>query len=475
VLKLITQQQISITSLQITPNAGAPGTSIGFTATVTGLPAFATPTGTVTLTSGSTTLGTITLASGTGTFSTTSLTAGSYSVIATYSGDVVYATSASTAQTVSIQNTPTVALTATPSTTNIGTAVALKATVSSSAGTPTGTVYFLDGTTTLGSAVLSGGTASYSATALAVGSHAITARYSGDSNFVTVASSAQTVTITLVTPTVALTATPATATVGMAVALGATVSGTGAAPTGSVTFLDGTTTLATVNLASGAANYSATSLTVGTHTITAKYSGDGNYFAATTMSQTVTINPLPPTLTAAFSPSTLTIVHGSVGTSTLTLTPANGFAGTVTFSCGTLPASASCGFAPTSLTFTAASSAAQSTTLSVSTTSAIIGMLQPAPVNPGRHGGLKGIAFAGLLVLPMAFSRRARQALRKRSIVSLALALFTLLVTGVLSGCSSAGPSTTVATTTTPGAYTVSVAITGAPSTTTINLQVNVQ
>jgi hypothetical protein len=474
VVKLITQQQVSTTALQVTPNAGGPGTSISFTATVTGLPAFATPTGTVTLTSGTTTLGTITLANGTGTFSTTSLAAGTYSVIATYLGDVVYTTSVSTAQAVSIQNTPTVALTATPSTTTIGTAVALKATVSSAAGTPTGTVYFLDGTTTLGSAVLSGGTASYSAAALAVGSHAITARYGGDSNFVTVTSTAQTVTITLITPNVVLTATPATATVGTAVALGASVAGTGAAPTGSVIFLDGTTTLATVNLASGAASYSTAALTVGTHTITAKYNGDSNYAALTTTPQTVTINPLPPTLMAAFSPSTLTIVHGSVGTSTLTLTPANGFAGTLTFSCGTLPGSASCGFSPTSLTFTAASSAPQSTTLSVSTTSAIIGLLQPVPANPSLHGGLNGIALAGLLLLPMAFSRRVRRAIRSRSVPVLALTLFALLVTAGFSGCSS-GSSTPSATTTTPGAYTVSVTVSGAPSSTTVNLQVNVQ
>src|SRR5665213_3632467 len=79
------------TALQITPTAFSPGTSIGFTATVTGLSGFATPTGTVTLANGANTLGTITLANGTGTFSTTTLAAGTYSVVATYSGDVVYA------------------------------------------------------------------------------------------------------------------------------------------------------------------------------------------------------------------------------------------------------------------------------------------------------------------------------------------------------------------------------------------------
>jgi len=473
VLKLITQQQTSATALQITPTAGAPGTSIGFTATVTGLPTFSIPTGTVTLTSGSTTLGTITLANGTGTFNTSTLAVGTYSVVATYSGDVVYGSSTTTAQTVSIQNTPTVALTATPSTTTIGTAVALVATVASTAGTPTGTVYFMDGTNTLGSTVLVSGVASYSATALAVGSHSITARYSGDSNFIALNSSAQTVTINLITPTVTLTATPATAQTGTVIALGATVTGTGASPTGTVKFMDGTTTLATVNLASGAASYSATALAVGTHLITASYSGDANFSALVSTAQTVTITAIPPSITAVFSPASLTIVHGSTGTSTLTVTPANGFAGTLNFSCGSLPSSASCGFLPTSLTFTAASSAPQSTVLTVSTSASVIGALRPAPFAP-RGGRPTETIYAALLLLPLAFTRRGRRILRAHSATTLALCLCALVGLGIVSGCG--GSNTPAPAATTPaGNYTVSIAVAGAPSTTAVSLQITVQ
>jgi len=473
VMKLNTQQQTSTTALQITPNAGAPGTSIGFTATVTGVTGFAMPTGTVTLTNGSTVLGTITLANGTGTFNTTTLAVGTYSVVATYSGDVVYGSSTTTAQTVTIQNTPTVALTATPSTATIGTAIALKATVASSAGTPTGTVFFMDGTNILGSAALVSGVASYSATALAVGSHSITARYSGDSNFVALNSSAQTVTINLFTPTVALTATPATAQVGTAIALGATVTGTGATPTGTVKFMDGTTTLATINLASGAASYSATALAVGSHTITASYSGDTNFATLTSAPQTVTITAIPPSITAVFSPTSLTIVHGSTGTTTLTITPTNGFAGTLNFSCGTLPSSASCGFAPPSLTFTAASSAPQSTVVTVSTSAAIIGALRPAPFAP-RSGSPTGTVFAALLLLPLAFTRRGRRILRAHSATTLALCLCALVGLGIVSGCG--GSNTPAAAATTPaGNYTISIAVAGAPSATSLNLQITVQ
>jgi hypothetical protein len=61
----------------------------------------------------------------------------------------------------------------------IGDAVMLTATVAGGSGT-SGAVTFLDGATTLGIVTLSGTTASFSTTTLALGSHAITARYSGD-------------------------------------------------------------------------------------------------------------------------------------------------------------------------------------------------------------------------------------------------------------------------------------------------------
>ena len=48
---------------------------------------------------------------------------------------------------------------------------------------PTGTVSFYDGTTLLGSAALSSGSADLATSALAVGSHSITAVYSGSADY----------------------------------------------------------------------------------------------------------------------------------------------------------------------------------------------------------------------------------------------------------------------------------------------------
>src|SRR5262249_3163435 len=65
----------------------------------------------------------------------------------------------------------------------VGQVVTFTATVSAS-GTPTGTVTFNDGATTLGTATLNNsGQATFATSALAVGSHTITASYGGDAAF----------------------------------------------------------------------------------------------------------------------------------------------------------------------------------------------------------------------------------------------------------------------------------------------------
>ena len=71
---------------------------------------------------------------------------------------------------------------ANPST--FGQAVTLTATVSGSGGPPTGTVTFKSGATTLGSSALNGsGQATFTTSSLSVGSHSITAIYSGNASF----------------------------------------------------------------------------------------------------------------------------------------------------------------------------------------------------------------------------------------------------------------------------------------------------
>ena len=52
--------------------------------------------------------------------------------------------------------------------------------------------------------------------------------------------------------------------------------------------------------------------------------------------------PPSPSITAALSPSSVTVVAGATATSTLTVTPAGGFSGSVSITCGSLPTYAAC-------------------------------------------------------------------------------------------------------------------------------------
>ena len=70
---------------------------------------------------------------------------------------------------------------------------------------------------------------------------------------------------------------------------------------------------------------------VGTHLVKAIYSGDVNYGGST--SAEVSLIVVPPGLT--LSGTSVSIVAGATGTSTLTITPTNGFSGSVTLECGT--------------------------------------------------------------------------------------------------------------------------------------------
>jgi GH25 family lysozyme M1 (1,4-beta-N-acetylmuramidase) len=102
----------------------------------------------------------------------------------------------------------TVSLTSSPNPSLSGQSVAFTATVTSGGGTPTGTVTFMDGGSTLGAQSLSGGVAVFSTAVLSVGSHSVTAVYSGDGSFAPSTSSPLIQTVTPSTYTVTLSASP---------------------------------------------------------------------------------------------------------------------------------------------------------------------------------------------------------------------------------------------------------------------------
>lgn len=84
------------------------------------------------------------------------------------------------------------------------------------------------------------------------------------------------------TPTVILTASANPLMYGQTITFSAAVDPSGSGgptPTGSVTFYDAGNSIGSANLAGGVANFSPSSLSAGTHTITSTYNGDNNYLS----------------------------------------------------------------------------------------------------------------------------------------------------------------------------------------------------
>jgi hypothetical protein len=156
-----------------------------------------------------------------------------------------------------------------------GQSVTFTATVSGGT-SPTGTVQFFDGATSLGTVALAGSTAALSTSALAVGTHPITATYSGDIDDTPSTSAPLSQVVNAAGPGVTATSLVSSLnpyTVGQAVTFTATVSG-GTSPTGNVQFREGATVLATVPLAGATAAFTTSALSAGVHVITADYTGD---------------------------------------------------------------------------------------------------------------------------------------------------------------------------------------------------------
>jgi hypothetical protein len=108
-------------------------------------------------------------------------------------------------------------------------------------------------------------------------------------------------------------------------------------PTGSVTILvDGSSQGPSITLSDGIATYSFTSTTSGNHVIQATYSGDSAY-AGSTGSLVLNVGGSSGSGSGTFtlSATNLSVVQGSSGTSTITLTPQNGYLGTVAWTIST--------------------------------------------------------------------------------------------------------------------------------------------
>jgi sugar lactone lactonase YvrE len=269
---------VSSTTVASNVNPVASGQSVTFTATVT--PGAAT--GNVQFYDGQNSLVVVALSGGTASYSTSALTAGTHSITGNYLGSSGYAPSFSNTLAEVVKTNSSVALTSAPNPALAGGAVTFNATVTPA--TATGSVQFLDGTTVLGTGSLSNGSASFTTSALTQATHSITAVYGGDASDAGAASAVLSQSIKLLVG-LAVSVNPSAPVAGQVVTLNATMN---AAATGTVTFSDGSTVLATVAVASGAASFSTSSLAADVHVLGFAYSGDATYMSAgTSFHQTI--------------------------------------------------------------------------------------------------------------------------------------------------------------------------------------------
>ncbi len=278
-----------------TPDPSVPGQAVTVSVTVAGSGGVA-PTGTVAIT-GADVNCTITLSGGSGSCTVTFNSAGTKTLTATYSGDAAYASSSDTeSHTVNKGSTTTTITADTPDPSVVGASVTVSVTVSGAGATPTGLV-LITGADTSCIITLSGGSGSCSVIFNTNGNKTLYATYSGDTNYngsgdteSHVVKYASTTTITGHVPN------PSTP--GQSVAIGVTVSGSGATPTGTVT-ISGADVNCTITLAGGSGSCNIVFNTTGAKTITATYSGDANYAPSSdTEAHSVVLGPSTVTITA---------------------------------------------------------------------------------------------------------------------------------------------------------------------------------
>jgi hypothetical protein len=417
----------------------------------------------VTASDGTTVTGTITFYDGTTSFCTlaladgascppgteTNFEAGTHTFTAVYSGDATHAGATSNAVTVTVaQDTTTTALASSTNPIAAGSNVIYTAMVAGAHGPITGTVTFLDGSASMGSATLdSNGAAALSSLMLAPGSHTITAMYTGNSNSApstsTILIEVQAV-LTATTTTLTSSANPATSAENITFTAAVTAMGA-KPPTGTVTFVESGTILGSAPLnATGAAVWNASTLSVGTHNIVARYAGDTNSTPSISTAITQVVNDSTPPNTFTIGVDQITVVAGETALVPVKIAAGSGFAKAITLSCSGLPEEASC----SSASGTAATAESSTRTLKISTSAPRdCGSTTPYG-SPSQNAALPitGPTLAGLLlaIIPK----------RRRPLKHLLAALISIAAIASMTGCGT-GNCTDLGTR--PGTYTITV------------------
>jgi hypothetical protein len=277
----------------------------------------------------------------------------------------------------------------------------------------------------------------------------------------------------------ALKVSASTVATGASVTFTVTVTSTASAtiPTGTVSFLDGTTSLGTGALSSGAvATFSTTKLSAGPHSITAVYAGDGTFASSTSTAIAVTVGGgSSGDFTLAATPTSATVAKGGSATTALSLTATGGFNQQVSFACSGLPTGASCSFSPATVTPTGSTASTTTITISTSAGSAIV-----SPTSQHRWPLAPSTLFAVLLslsalsgLLVSLLDQTWKLEFRLRFLASVLLLALTVLG---FAGCGgSSGSASTGGTGTPSGSSTITITASAGSTSHTATFTLTVQ
>lgn len=249
-------------------------------------------TGMVKFFNGDVLLGTATLNNGLAVFETSSLLPGTHALKAQYEGDEFYAPTAAVGFSQTVNKLPTsVTLGGDPNPAAIGAAVTFTAGVEPAAAS--GQVKFYDGETLINALNLAEGKAILTTDSLALGTHLIKAAFQGDEHFAAAESNVVEQEITKVPTSIMLTSSRNPSAFGETVVFTATVDPLSAP--GSVDYYDNGTWLGRTPIMEGKALFATYyTMTLGVHSITAKYAGTEVYAPCTAdaFEQTVKSGPI---------------------------------------------------------------------------------------------------------------------------------------------------------------------------------------
>ena len=380
--------------------------------------------------------GSVTLASGAASVPITStLAPGPYTVNVTYGGDGNYAaaTNPAVVNLVVSQIQPTINW-AQPAAIPYGATLAgaLNATAMNGTTVVPGTMTYTATATVGGASPVTGGII------LPAGAYTLAATFTPtDTSMYKSATATVPLVVNKATAGISLTTSANTVLVQNPVTFTATVSSVVSPPTGTVTFFDGTSTttpIGTATLTGSVATLTTSSLAIGTHTITAVYSGDTNFVTASSPALLQTVQDFNLSIsTSSGSSTTATVVPGGTANYTLIISPTGSatFPANVALSVSGLPAGATYTLTPSSI---AAGSG---------TTNVILAIQVPATtamLHPSQPLGKTVLPIAlGLLLLP--FSRRMRKS-AKRLGRTTSFLLLLLAGTGAVAGLTGCGVNT---------------------------------